>query len=86
MATKVEFEWIDEGFIEILNCQELGDVCEDAAKKIANEAGKHYAAERWHSNMKGGRIAARAVCADESGQWAEAKNRTLSKAAMRCRI
>lgn len=86
MTTKVQFEWIDEGFHEILNCPELGDVCEDAAKKIAQTAGQHYSFERWHSNMKGGRIAARAVCADENGKWAEAKNRTLSKAAMKCQI
>ena len=85
MAAKIKLEWDDAGFKEILNCAELGDVCEDAAKRIASVAGRNYTAERWHSNMKGGRIAARTVCANEQGKIDEAKDRKLSKAAMACR-
>lgn len=85
-GSKCKIHWENEGFKEILNCQPLGDVCEDAAKKIARTAGENYSAERWHSNMKGGRIAARAVCLNEQGKIDEAKDRTLSKAAMRCQI
>lgn len=84
--TKIKFEWDNDGFKEILNCEPLGDVCDDAAAKIAAKAGKNYTHERWHSNMKGGRIAARAICANEQGKIDEARKRTLSKAAMRCSI
>lgn len=84
--SKCRIHWENPGFKELLNCEELGDVCEEAAKQIARTAGKNYTAERWHSNMKGGRIAARAVCANEQGKIDEARNRTLSKAAMSCSI
>lgn len=84
--SKCKIHWENPGFKEILNCDALGDVCEDAATEIARKAGKNYKAERWHSNMKGGRIAARAVCANDAGKYEEASKRTLSKAAMSCAI
>lgn len=90
-VSKITWEWEDAGFKEILNCKELGDVCLAAAKKISAEADVRskygeYGYERWHSNMNGGRIAARAICLNEYAKVDEAQNRTLSKAAMSCRI
>jgi len=83
----IEFEWFDEGFKEILNCEELGDVCEDTAKEIARRASMpSFTYERWHSNMKGGRIAARVMNADEHGLYLERKYRRLSKAVTSCAI
>ena len=84
--TSIKFQWDNDGFKEILNCDAVGDVCEDAAAKIAAKAGPNYTYERWHSNMKGGRIAARAKCLNEQGQKDEARKRKLSKAAMSCQI
>lgn len=83
--SKCRIKWDNDGFVELLNCDALGDVCYDAAQNIASKAGKNYTAERWHSNMKGGRTAARTVCANEEGKEDEARNRKLSKAAMSCR-
>lgn len=91
MASKITWEWNDDGFKEILNCKELGDVCLNAAKKISGVADVNskygeYGYERWYSNMNGGRIAARVTCQNEYAKVDEATNRTLSKAAMSCRI
>lgn len=83
----IEFEWFDDGFKEILNSDELGDVCEDVAKEIARKASiPSFEYERWHSNMKGGRIAARVMNADDHGLYLERKYRRLSKAVMQCAI
>jgi hypothetical protein len=89
MAANVEMEWIDEGFKEILNCDKLSNVCFNTAKEIASTAnaetkGTPYKAERWHSNMKGGRTAA-LVTGNLYGDRKEAKDKTLSRAVSTCR-
>ena len=79
----VQFEWIDDGFHEILNCDELRDVCLQAAKDIASRAGENFEAERWYSNMKGGRVAA-IVTANDAGDFEEATEKKLSRAVSTC--
>lgn len=38
MATKIRFEWISEGFREILLSDKMGDVCAEAGQQIASRA------------------------------------------------
>lgn len=92
MAADVKVEYINEGFKEIINSDELGNVCFNAARKIASTANrKHkkvYSAQRWHSNMKGGRVAALVSDTGSKGEGdrLEATEKTLSKAVSQCRI
>lgn len=84
--SKCKIHWENPGFKEILNCEPLGVVCDQAAAKIAHAAGKNYKSQRWHSNMKGGRVAAIVIPSNHQGYVDEAKNKKLSKAVSRCRI
>ena len=38
MAKKIRFEWISEGFREILLSDKMGDVCAEAGQQIASRA------------------------------------------------
>lgn len=87
---QVKMEFIDEGFIEILNTQELDNVCFEAAWQIAYHNGKsHWTADHWYSHaigkMKGGRVAA-IVSGDKAGDLAEAETKALSRAVSACRV
>lgn len=90
--SKCKIHWDNDGFKEILNCDALGQVCYDAAERIAITAGRHHepfwGAYHWHSNMKGGRAAA-VVVDDSEGHWGdelEASEKALSRAVSECRI
>lgn len=91
MAGSIQWEWFDEGFHEILNCAELDKVCYETAEKIAHTANSHYetvyVAEHWHSNMKGGRVAAIVGDAGSGvGDELEAQDKALSRAVSACRV
>lgn len=91
----ITWEWNNEGFHEILNCDELADLCYETAEEIAAKGNAEakgdspfttnpYKAHRWHSNMKGGRVAA-VVKGSTYGNRLEAKRKSLSKAVSACR-
>ena len=84
----VEIEFIDEGFIEILNQPALEAVCVKAAKEIAQHAGGTFEGQRWYSHaigrMRGGRVAG-IVSGSPSDDRREAQDRVLSRAVSECR-
>lgn len=91
--SKVKIKWNNQGFKEILQSEELEEVCVDAAEKIARNAeamagayqkkGKdapEFVALKWHSNMKGGRVAAVAATRHDEAREIQAEHHILEKA------
>lgn len=95
MATKIRFEWISAGFREILLSDNMGSVCDEAGKQIAERAtaaipytgSAGYAYESATLNYGGGRRGGYVAPAiDEKGNvdflamLAEANQKVLTKA------
>ena len=96
--SKVKIEWIDKGFKEILNSKELESVCISAAEAIAKKANglaapyndskeeAEFISLKWHSNMKGGRVAAIAATHNYQAKEVQAENHILEKATQSTRV
>lgn len=81
MATQVE---INSAVAEaVLNSVPVAMKCMGEANRVANRAGPHYMAKGpYHP---GSRALALVVCADGTGAYLEATEKTLSKAVSACR-
>lgn len=86
--SKVKIQWVNQGFKDILNSEDLAEICDDAAEKIAHRAGEHFEAKRWYSHGIGkgkpGRVASIVRNKDKEGAEEEATNKTLTKAVNSC--
>lgn len=87
MATSVRFEWLDEGFQQIIDSPEVAALVTESAERIAAAAGEGFEVKPARtSKLKYNRDIALVVADTYAAKVAEATDKVLSKAVQQCRV
>lgn len=83
---KIEFEWVDAGFQQIISSTEVHKIVMDAAQRIAARAGDGFEAESYQTKgLRYDRPAGLVRAATVEAANAEAEDKELTKAVQSCR-
>lgn len=84
---RIVIELNHKGIIELLNSAPIGNECQKAAQRIAEEAGPGFrVSSAWHASMNGGRIAYTASTGTYKSAYLQSRDKLLEKAVEKCRI
>lgn len=87
MAMSIRFEWLDEGFAQIIDSPEVNSIVTQATRRIADVAGDGFNAKPARtSRLKHNRDIGIVAADTYAAKRAEATDKVLSKAVQQCRI